>query len=147
MSKPKQEPATELLQEAEAQEAMKRKKVLTYMGFARKSGNLVGGTGTCIATMKKGSVRLMIIADDISENSEKKIMKEIRKSGVPYIKYGKGEELSHAAGMSGRSTFAITDEGFAETIAKAIADAEAAADAKTIADAKAFAEHTSQKID
>ena len=94
--------------------------VLTYMGFARKSGNLVAGTGTCIATMKKRSVRLMIIAEDISENNEKKIMKEIRKAGVPYIKYGESEEMSHAVGMSARSTFAILDEGFAETITKAI---------------------------
>ena len=106
-----------------------KNKVLTYMGFAKKSGNLVSGVNTCSFNMAKGKVKLAILAEDISENSEKKIMKEIRKSGVPYIKYGEGEELSHAAGMSGRSTFAITDEGFAETIAKAIA------------------EHTSQKID
>ena len=98
------------------------KKVLTYIGFARKSGNLVAGTGTCIATMKKGKVRLMIVAEDISENGEKKIMKEIRRCDIPFIKYGNSEEMSHAAGMSARNTFAVLDEGFAKTIAKAIED-------------------------
>ena len=99
-------------------------KILSYMGFARKSGNLVGGTGTCTAAMKKGNVRLVIIAADISENNEKKIMKEIRKAGVPFIKYGCGDELSHAAGMSARSTFAVLDEHFAQIILKAIEDSQ-----------------------
>ena len=58
----------------------------------------------------------MILAEDISAGSEKKIMKEIRKKGVPYIKYGTIDELSHIAGESGRSVFAVLDKGFAESI-------------------------------
>ena len=44
-------------------------------------------------------------------------MKEIRKKGIPYIKYGTIDELSHIAGESGRSVFAVLDENFARSIA------------------------------
>ena len=91
-------------------------KVLSYLGFARKSGNLVSGTGTCTVNLAKGRVKLMILAEDISENGEKKIMKEIRKSNVKYIKYGSSDEMSRMVGEQGRSVFAVLDEGFAKAI-------------------------------
>lgn len=93
-----------------------KQKVISYLGFAKKSGNLVSGVNTCTFTMAKKKAELIILAEDISENSEKKIMKEIRKYGVDYVKYGMGEELSHAVGTSGRSVFAVCDENFKKVI-------------------------------
>ena len=43
-------------------------------------------------------------------------MKEIRKHGVRYVKYGSSDELSQAVGESGRNVFALCDKGFAEVI-------------------------------
>ncbi len=91
-------------------------KVLRYLGFARKAGSLVSGVNTCTYSMSRGKAALVILAEDISENSEKKIMKEIRKSGTTFVKYGKKEDLSHAVGQAERSVFAITDDQFAKTI-------------------------------
>lgn len=91
-------------------------KALRYLGFARKAGKLVSGTGTCTFTIRKGRAALAILAEDISENSEKKIMKEIRRGGVRFVKYGKKDDLSRAAGQSDRSIFVITDDQFAVTI-------------------------------
>ena len=103
------------------------RKVISYLGFAKKSGNLLTGVNTCSFAMAKGKVKLMILAEDISENSRKKIMKEIRKIQaniwsltVNHIEYGNSEELSHAVGASGRNVFAICDKGFAEAITKEI---------------------------
>ncbi len=93
-----------------------RNKVSSYMGLAKKAGQLISGTNTCAFAMKKGKVRLIILAGDISENGEKKIMKEINRSGVKFVKYGKGDELSRAVGSEGRSVFAVCDENFAEVI-------------------------------
>ncbi len=93
-----------------------KRKVISYLGFAKKSGNLVSGVNTCTFTMAKKKAKLIILAEDISENSEKKIMKEIRKYGVDHVKYGTGEELSHAVGTTGRSVFAVCDEYFKEVI-------------------------------
>lgn len=92
------------------------RKVISYLGFAKKSGNLMAGVNTCTFALNKGKVRLVILAEDISENSEKKIMKEIRRRGVRYVKYGNGEEMSHAIGSQGRSVFAVCDRNFSEAI-------------------------------
>ena len=94
------------------------KKVLSYLGLARRARKLKSGVNTCTIEMAKGRVRLMILAEDISENGEKKIMKEIRRYGVPYIKTGTISELSHAVGARERSVFAICDKGFSEVILK-----------------------------
>ncbi len=92
------------------------RKVISYLGFAKKSGNLMAGVNTCTFALNKGKVRLVILAEDISENSEKKIMKEIRRRGVRYVKYGNGEEMSRAIGSQGRSVFAVCDRNFSEAI-------------------------------
>ncbi len=97
-----------------------KSKVLSLMGFAKKSGNLVSGVNTCSFNMAKGKVKLVILAEDISENSEKKIMKDVRKYGVDHIKYGAAEELSHATGAEGRSVFAVLDENFADALKREI---------------------------
>ena len=99
-----------------------KSKVLSYMGFAKKSGNLVSGVNTCSFNIAKGKAKLVILAEDISENSEKKIMKDVRKYGVDHIKYGIGEELSHATGAAGRTVFAVLDQNFAESIKREIED-------------------------
>ena len=93
-----------------------RSKAMSLMGFAKKSGNLVSGVNTCTFAIKKGKVKLVILAEDISAGSEKKMMKEIRKAEIPYIKYSTIDELSHIAGKSGRSVFAVLDENFARSI-------------------------------
>ena len=93
-----------------------KKKIDSYLGFAKKSGNLMSGINTCSFGLSRGKVKLVILAEDISENSEKKMMKEIRKHGVKHVKYGRGEELSHIVGESDRSVFAICDDNFAKVI-------------------------------
>ncbi len=92
------------------------RKISSYLGFAKKSGNLVSGVNTCTFAMAKKKVKLVIIAEDISENSEKKIMKEIRRYDVPFVRYGSSDELSHATGASGRNVFAVCDGNFAQVI-------------------------------
>lgn len=99
-----------------------RTKAMSLLGFAKKSGNLVSGVNTCGFAIGKGKAKLVILTEDISEGSEKKIMKEIRKKGVPYIKYGTIDELSHIAGESGRSVFAVLDKGFAESILRELGE-------------------------
>ena len=93
-----------------------RRKAMSLLGFAKKSGNLVSGVNTCSFAINKGKAKLVILAEDISAGSEKKIMKEIRRKGVPFIKYSTIDELSHIAGESGRSVFAVLEENFARGI-------------------------------
>lgn len=97
-----------------------RSKLHSYMGFAKKSGNLLMGYNTCVFAMKKGRVKLLIVAEDISENTGKKIEKEAKKHQVPCRVYGRSEDLSQMAGTGGRSIFGVTDQNFADVISKEI---------------------------
>ena len=47
-------------------------KVISYLGFAKKSRNLLTGVNTCTFALAKGKVRLMILAEDISEKTAEK---------------------------------------------------------------------------
>ncbi|MCI8647023.1 MAG: 50S ribosomal protein L7ae [Firmicutes bacterium] len=97
-----------------------RSKLHSYLGFAKKSGNLLMGYNTCIFAMKKNKIKLLIVAEDISENTGKKIEKEAKKHQVACRVHGTSDELSQMAGTGGRSIFGITDQNFAEVILKEI---------------------------
>ena len=97
-----------------------RKKIDSYIGFAKRSGNLVTGTGTCEVMASRGKLKLLIIAIDTSDGTMKKMKNMAKSGGIPYRVYGSSEALSHMTGTSGRNVFGITDGEFAKTIAKEI---------------------------
>ncbi len=66
-------------------------KVLSYLGFAAKARKLVTGYNTCIYMMEKKKIRLLILAEDLSENSVKKMVSAAEKHKVPCRIYGAGE--------------------------------------------------------
>ena len=97
-----------------------RNKAESYLGFARKSGNLVYGAGTCEISMAKRKAYLLIIASDAAENTKKKMISKAEGCGVAYRIYSTSDELSRMTGAPGRSVFAVTDKGFADMITKEI---------------------------
>ena len=95
-------------------------KVLSYLGFAAKARKLVTGYNTCIYMMEKKKIRLLILAEDLSENSVKKMVSASEKHKVPCRIYGAGEQLSKITGTAGKGIFGITDENFAKVISDGI---------------------------
>lgn len=97
-----------------------KSKLESYLGFARKSRNLIMGTGTCEIMMNKGKVEFLIIAEDAAENTKKKLVSQAERLGVPYAVYGLSDELSQMTGTTGKSVFALTDRNFADIVRKQI---------------------------
>jgi ribosomal protein L7Ae-like RNA K-turn-binding protein len=97
-----------------------RKKIETYLGFAKKSGNLLAGYNTCVSAMNKGKIKLLIICEDVAENSMEKITSLAKAKHTKYRIYGHSDVLGLATGSPGRAIFGITDAGFAKTIADEI---------------------------
>ncbi|MBQ9972582.1 MAG: ribosomal L7Ae/L30e/S12e/Gadd45 family protein [Firmicutes bacterium] len=95
-------------------------KLESYLGFARRSRNIIFGAGTCELMMNKGRVKYLIIAEDTAENTKKKLVSQAERMRVPYAVYGLSDELSRMTGNPGRSVFGITDEHFADIIRKQI---------------------------
>lgn len=97
-----------------------RKQTETYLGFAKKSGNLLAGYNTCVAAMNKGKIKLLIICEDVAENSMEKITGLARANQTNYRIYGHSDVIGPATGSPGRAIFGITEAGFARTIVAAI---------------------------
>ena len=97
-----------------------KSKIYSYLGFAKKSGNLITGMHTCSMAAKAGRVKLMIISTDTSAGSMKKAVKMARDSNIKYRIFGESEQLSKVTGNVSRNIFGITDAHFADVIIKEI---------------------------
>lgn len=99
---------------------MTRDKVFTYLGFAARSRNLVSGTNTSILLMEKNKVKLLILSEELAENTVKKLLQKCNQYKINYRIFGKSDELSHITGKTGNGVFAITDNHFAKIICEEI---------------------------
>ncbi len=67
---------------------MIRSKVFSYIGLAMKSGNLVSGGFATEKAIKDYKAKVVIAADDLSENSRKKYDQMCEYYHVPMFYYG-----------------------------------------------------------
>lgn len=97
---------------------MNRNSVFSLLGLAMKSRNVVSGEFTTEKSVKEGSAKLVLIAEDASDNTKKMFHNMCEFHQVPMYEYGTKNELGHAMGKEMRASLAITDAGFAKTINK-----------------------------
>lgn len=101
-----------------------RKKIDSYLGFAKRSRSLIMGYNTCLLAMDKRKLKLLVLASDVSENTMKKLVKAATERNVVYRIYGTCDDLSQACGTMGRGVFGITDRNFANVILKEIDESQ-----------------------
>ncbi|MGI6211239.1 MAG: L7Ae/L30e/S12e/Gadd45 family ribosomal protein [Anaerovoracaceae bacterium] len=97
-----------------------KSKFETYLGFAVRAGKVARGSNKCLSLVTKRKVRLLILAEDLSENTIKKMTQKCRSSGTPYRIFQDVETLSRITGGSGNGVFAVTDDHFAKIITEEI---------------------------
>ena len=89
------------------------------IGLCARAGKLQSGELPVEKSIKKGSARLLIIAEDASDNTKKKFRNMAEYRDLPYFLYSNRERLGKAIGKEFRSVVCITEEGFAASIRKA----------------------------
>jgi ribosomal protein L7Ae-like RNA K-turn-binding protein len=99
-------------------------KVLSMLGLAARSRNVVSGGFATEAAVKEGKAALVIIAEDASGNTRKKYSNMCNYYEVPCAFHGTKAVLGHSMGKDERSVLAVTDEGFADSIRKHLGDSE-----------------------
>lgn len=99
---------------------MNRNKVFSYLGFAARSRNLITGYNTCMMSMTKRKIKLLILTEELSENTIKKMLQQCNKTKTEYRIFGNAGELSQITGKDGAGVFGVTDRHFAEIICKEI---------------------------
>lgn len=98
----------------------KKKKIDSYLGFARKAGKLTAGTSKCLSMASKGKLKLLIITRDMASGSAKKLVKTAAAENIPYRIYGTSDHIGEVTGCPGRAVFGITDDEFADLISDKI---------------------------
>ncbi len=89
-------------------------KFLSILGFSRKAGKLIHGYDAVVNSLKAKTAKLVIVASDISEKSEKNARFESEKHKAEIIKVNYTmEEIGLAVGKKA-VVFAVTDLNFAD---------------------------------
>lgn len=99
-----------------------KNKVLSLLGLATRSRNVVSGGFATENAVKSGKAYLVIVSEDASANTEKKFRNMCEFYEVPYYRFGMKESLGHFMGKQERTSLAITDAGFADSIQKHLKD-------------------------
>ncbi len=100
---------------------MKPDNVLSLLGMAAKAGAVSSGEFAAERAVKKGKARLLLVAEDASDNTKKQFKDMADYYGVPMYLYGSKETLGHSIGREYRASLAVENEGLARSIEKRLA--------------------------
>lgn len=91
---------------------------MNLMQFARKAGKVIYGADACIRSLHRRHIHVLILAEDLSENSLKKIQNIIaeNKYKVTIISLGTQKEISQALGLPITGIIGVMDKQFAAKI-------------------------------
>ena len=86
------------------------------MGLARRAGQLEAGSFLTEKSIRAGKAKLVLLAEDASDNTRKAITDACTYRKVPLVTVLKKTELGHAVGLEDRVCLCITGESFAGRI-------------------------------
>lgn len=97
---------------------IQRSKVFGTLGLAMKSGNVASGEFMTEQAIRSGEAKLVIVAEDASDNTKKKFRNSCRFYHIPMAVVGNKDVLGNAIGKEFRASLAVLDQGFATSICK-----------------------------
>ena len=97
---------------------MDSNKIYSSLGLCMRAGKLKSGEFAVLEAIRHNKAKLVIISEDASDNTKKMFGDKCSYYNVPVEFFGNKEELGHAIGKEVRTSLAITDEGFAQSIRK-----------------------------
>ena len=102
-------------------------KVLNLIGLAKKAGRLAVGEEPTGAAARARDARLILVAADAAENSARRVRHFADAGQCLWCRIGADKDaLGRAVGRTSCAMVAVTDIGFAEAIAKKLAEQDEA---------------------
>lgn len=92
------------------------KKLLSFLGLTRKSGNIVLGANLVETQALKNKIKLIIITEDASENTREKTTALAKRKNIKIINILNKEDLGYALGKAEISVVGVLDAKMAEVI-------------------------------
>ena len=99
---------------------MEQNKVLRLLGLATRAGKISFGMESSIDTIKKGKAKLILIAEDASDRTNRNVTMVANENNTPYRIYGNIEQLSKNIGKENKAIIVIKDINFAKEMLKII---------------------------
>lgn len=90
------------------------------MGLAAKAGKIVSGEKGCEISLKKGTIKLVLVAQDASDNTKKRFKDMCQYRGVDIRVFGEKNLLGKHIGKDMRAVVGIQDENFARQLIKLV---------------------------
>ena|SRR5690625_304318 len=87
--------------------------ILQLLGIATRAGKIVTGEDLTVREIQAGKAKLVIVSNDASANTMKKVTDKCNFFNVEKHVFGSREELGHAMGKESRVVLAVMDAGFA----------------------------------
>ena len=92
-------------------------KLLGMLGLAKRAGKVSTGTFICEKMIKSNTARLVILAEDASENTVKAIKNACDYYGTELIQCSNKSDLGHFSGAKAdRAVVCVNDNNFAKAI-------------------------------
>lgn len=92
---------------------------LNLLGLASRARKIVTGE-ILITKIRTNEVYLVIIANDASDNTKKKLIDKCTSYHIDYVIISNIKELSNAIGKNNRVALGIQDEGFSKSLKEKI---------------------------
>ena len=97
---------------------MQNNRILSRLGLAQKAGCIASGEYAVEKAVKGGLASLVIVAEDASDNTKKKMKNMTAFYETPLYVYGSKDDLGHCIGKEYRSMVAVLQPGFAKSVMK-----------------------------
>lgn len=91
-------------------------KIYSLLGLATRAGKVVSGDDSTLLELKRGKVKLVIVAGDASDNTKKLFKDKSSYRSIPYVYFSTKLQLGLAIGKAPRAALGVKDENFAKTL-------------------------------
>lgn len=91
-------------------------KIYSLLGLATRAGKVVSGDDSTLLELKRGKVKLVIVADDASDNTKKLFKDKSSYRSIPYVYFSTKLQLGLAIGKAPRAALGVKDENFVKTL-------------------------------
>lgn len=99
-------------------------RVLSYLGLAQKSGQMVAGFNAVAAAIGKGRIKLVVMAGDISEHTAEKVERFCLRGQIPCFYLADRNKVGKAIGRDNRAVLGITSRELASALERILSSAD-----------------------
>lgn len=89
---------------------------MSLLGLMNRARKLISGEELVVKEIRSGKAKLVLLAEDASKNTEKKISDKCAYYQVPLKRVENRTLLGQAIGKEARVVVAVLDEGFAQKL-------------------------------